>query len=68
MTNKLMKKLDGHKELIVRAISGNVDLRDNYKLYNKIYRYYTKSGVTFTGDTQTDYSMIINYLYEDISY
>ena len=63
-----MKKLDGHKELIVRAISGNVDLRDNYKLYNKIYRYYTKSGVTFTGDTQTDYSMIINYLYEDISY
>ncbi len=44
-----------------------MDLRDNYKLYNKVYRWYTKSGVTFTGDSETDYNMVVNYLYEDLN-
>ena len=63
--NKLVRKFEEHLESIQGAIDGSLDLRDNYKLYNKIYRFYTKEGVTFTGDTSTDYNMLINYLYED---
>ena len=44
-----------------------MDLRDNYKLYRKLHRFYTKTGVTFTGDEGVDYNMVINYLYEDLN-
>lgn len=65
--NKLVRKFEEHLESIQGAIDGSVDLRDNYKLYNKIYRFYTKEGVTFTGDTTIDYNMVITYLSEDVS-
>lgn len=67
MSNKLIKKFDDYLPSINAAIGGSMDLRDNYKLYNKIYRYYTRLGVTFTGDASIDYNMILNYLYEDLS-
>ena len=63
--SKVFRKFESHKDSILAAIDGDLDLRDNYKLYNKIQRYYTKEGVTFTGDAAMDYNMIINYLYED---
>ena len=65
--NKLVRKFEEHLESIQGAIDGSVDLRDNYKLYNKIYRFYTKEGVTFTGDASIDYNMVITYLSEDVS-
>ena len=65
--SKVNRKFAEHKESIRAAVEGEMDLRDNYKLYNKIYRVYTKEGVTFTGDAEMDYNLIINYLSEDFS-
>ena len=62
---KVVRKFSDHKESIRAAVEGKMDLRDNYKLYSKLHRFYSKEGVTFTGDASTDYNMIINYLYED---
>ncbi len=62
---KVFRKFGDHRQTISEAVEGNLDLRDNYKLYNKLYRFYTKEGVTFTGDASMDYNMIINFLYED---
>ena len=64
--SKVLRKFESHLESIESAINQEMDLRDNYKLYNKLYRFYTKEGVTFTGDSQTDYNIIINYLYDDL--
>ena len=63
--SKVIRKFSDHKDSIKAAVQGETDLRDNYKLYNKIYRFYTKEGVTFTGDSEMDYNMIVNYLNED---
>mgnify|MGYP003332033112 CR=1 FL=1 len=63
--SKVIRKFRDHTESIRAAVDGEADLRDNYKLYNKLYRFYAKEGVTFTGDSVTDYNMIINYLHED---
>ena len=63
--SKLKRKFEEHLDCLYAAVDGETDLRDNYKLYNKLRRFYSKEGVTFTGDTSTDYNMIINYLYED---
>ena len=67
MPNKVISKFGDYLETIYSAIDGTVDLRDNYKLYNKIYRYYSRTGVTFTGDVVVDYNIILNYLYEDLT-
>ncbi|QIN96815.1 hypothetical protein [Synechococcus phage S-N03] len=66
MTTKLRRKFEEHLESLEAAAYSEIDLRDNYKLYNKLQRFYTKQGVTFTGDTETDYNMVVNYLYEDL--
>ena len=63
--SKVIRKFADHKDSIRAAVEGQTDLRENYKLYNKIYRFYTKEGVTFTGDSEMDYNMIVNYLNED---
>mgnify|MGYP003142768545 CR=1 FL=1 len=64
--SKVIRKFADHTDSIRAAVDGEIDLREgNYKLYNKLYRFYAKEGVTFTGDSLTDYNMIINYLYED---
>ena len=65
MANKVTRKFSEYGPYIISAIRGHIDLRNNYKIYKKIYKYYTKEGVTFTGDAETDYNLIINYLYED---
>ena len=65
--SKLKRKFEEHLECLYAAVDGQMDLRDNYKLYRKVHRFYTKTGVTFTGDERVDYNMVINYLYEDLN-
>ncbi len=65
--SKLKRKFEEHLESLYAAVDGQMDLRDNYKLYRKVHRFYTKTGVTFTGDERVDYNMVINYLYEDLN-
>jgi len=65
--SKLKRKFEDHLDSLYAAVEGQEDLRDNYKLYKKIQRFYTKDGVTFTGDTSMDYNMVMNYLYEDLN-
>ena len=67
MKEKVLRKFGENIDFISSAVNGAADLRDNYKLYSKIYRFYTKSGVTFTGDASVDYDIILDYLYEDLS-
>ena len=65
--SKLRKKFDDHLQSLYATVDGEMDLRDNYKLYQKIYRFYKKEGVTFTGDAVMDYNMVVNYLTEDLN-
>ena len=65
--SRLRNKFEDHLETLVAASKGEIDLRENYKLYKKIQRYYTKDGVLWTGDTTMDYNMVVNYLYEDLN-
>lgn len=64
---KLQRKFENHLESLTAAAAGEMDLRDNYKLYNKVYRFYTKEGIQFTGDAVTDYSILMEYLNEDLA-
>lgn len=64
--SKVLRKFEEHLPSLESAANGEMDLRSNYKLYNKVYRFYTKEGVVFTGDAAIDYNMVINYLYEDL--
>ena len=63
----LQRKFENYLESLTAAVAGEMDLRDNYKLYNKVHRFYTKEGIQFTGDAATDYTILINYLSEDLS-
>lgn len=65
-TTKLLRKFADHIETLEATASGELNLRDTPKLYNKLYRFYAKHGVTFTGDALVDYSLIVNYLNEDL--
>ena len=54
-------------ESLYAAADGEMDLReDNFKLYKKVYQYYKKEGAPFTGDSLSDYSMVIAFLNEDL--
>ena len=64
--SKLKRKFEDHLESLYAAVDGEMDLRDNYKLYQKVQRFYTKDGVTWTGDSAMDYNMVVNYLNEDL--
>ena len=66
--NKLQRKFEQHLPSLTAAAAGELDLRENYKLYSKVHRFYTKEGISFTGDEAVDYSILINYLTEDLSY
>ena len=66
MSTKLSRKFADFVASLEAAANGEIDLRDNYKLYNKVYRFYKKEGVTFTGDATIDYNMVVNYIYEDL--
>lgn len=63
---KLHRKFENYINTLEDAAAGEFDLRDNYKLYQKVQRFYTKEGIQFTGDATTDYSILINYLAEDL--
>lgn len=65
--SKIYRKFEDESSYIVSAVKGFIDLRNNYKLYKKIYKFYTKEGVTFTGDAEMDYNLVINYLTEDFN-
>lgn len=66
MTTKLARKFADYIETLEATATGQLDLRDNFKLYNKVFRFYVKEGVTFTGDTEVDYNIVVNYIYEDL--
>lgn len=63
---KLASKFSDYLPTLEAAAAKELDLRNNYKLYNKVYRFYTKEGVTFTGDAATDYNILVNYINEDL--
>ena len=65
--SKLIRKFENNLDSLAAAAAGEADLRENYKLYNKVHRFYSKEGIVFTGDSETDYTIIINYLTEDLS-
>ena len=65
--NKLQRKFEQHLPILTAATAGEMDLRENYKLYNKVHRFYSKEGIQFTGDVETDYTIVINYLTEDLN-
>ena len=67
MANKLIRKFNSNIDAIFSAIEGSTDLRDNYKLYSKVFRFYKKEGVNFTGDAFTDYTILVNCIYDDLS-
>ena len=65
MTTNFISKFDGHLEIISDAIENKTDLRQNRKLYKKIYKYYKDLGVIFSGDDSTDYETVLDCIYED---
>ena len=65
--NKLQRKFKNYLATLGEAVTGDFDLRDNYKLYQKVHRFYTQEGVSFTGDTNIDYNLVIDYLSEDLN-
>ena len=64
---KLQRKFENYLDTLQGAASGQVDLRDNYKLYQKVQRFYTKEGIQLTGDSELDYTIVMNYLIEDLN-
>ena len=66
MTAKLVSKFSDYLPTLEAAAAEDLDLRTNRKLYNKVYRFYTKEGCTFTGDAVVDYNMIVSYITEDL--
>ena len=66
MTTPFSNKFNSHLPIIREALDGSDDLRQNRKLYKKIYKYYKDLGVIFSGDDHTDYETVLDYIYEDI--
>ena len=64
---RLVRKFEDHIETLWSAVDGETDLRENHKLYSKVYRFYKKEGAQFTGDSAIDYNMVVDYLYEDLN-
>ena len=59
-------KLSKYIEDIRPAVDGSADLRENQKVYKKVYKYYKDLGVNFSGDSEADYDLLLDCLYEDI--
>ena len=66
MATHLLHKFNSHLPTIREAIHGDTDLRQNHKLYKKLYKYYKDLGVIFSGDSQVDYDTLLDCLYEDV--
>ena len=65
MTTYIATKFEAHLPFIEEAVRGIKDLRSNQKVYKKIYKYYKDQGVVFTGDSQEDYEIVLDYLYDE---
>jgi len=66
MATHLISKFEKYMPLIREAVNGNEDLRCHQKVYKKLYKYYKDLGVNFTGDTYSDYDVLMDCLYEDV--
>lgn len=55
-----------HEDELREAAEGNIDLRTNQKLYKKVYKHYKEQGLIMTGDSNADYTTVINRVYEDL--
>jgi hypothetical protein len=64
--SKISRKFKESLESLYATADGEMDLRDNYKLYRKVYQFYKKEGAPFTGDAIIDYNMIVRFLSEDL--
>ena len=65
--SNINRKFKDSLETLYAAADGEMDLReDNFKLYKKLYQYYKKEGAPFTGDSLSDYSMVVAFLNEDL--
>lgn len=63
----LANKFGRYFDVLFDVVNDNRDLRKNDRhLWRKIHKYYVREGVIFTGDTQLDYNILVNYLYEDL--
>ena len=63
---QLTSKFNSHLSTLMEAVNGETDLRSNRKLYKKVYKYYKDLGVIFTGDSNVDYDVLIECLYEEL--
>jgi len=59
-------KLSKYYDEIRPAVAGEEDLRENQKVYKKVYKYYKDLGIKFTGDAEDDYDLVLDCLYEDV--
>ena len=59
-------KLAKYYEHIKPAVNGVEDLRENQRVYKKVQKYYKDLGIRFSGDSETDYELLLDCLYEDI--
>ena len=64
MTTQFINKFNSHLPTIREAIEGKDDLRQNRKLYKKIYKYFKDQGISFTGDDTYDYETVLECIYE----
>lgn len=62
MAHKLAKYLPEIRE----AMDGQIDLRRDQKTYKKICKYYKDLGINFSGDSENDYDMVLDCLYEEL--
>ena len=66
MTTYIATKFESHLPFLEEAVRGIKDLRSNQKVYKKIYKYYKDMGINFSGDSHSDYEVILDCLYEDL--
>lgn len=66
MAKSLIHKFENHLSSIREAVDGSYDLRSNHKLYKKIYKHYKDLGIFFAGDSESDYQLVLDCLYEDM--
>ena len=64
---QLTSKFNSHIPTLLEAANGETDLRSNRKLYKKVYKYYKDLGVIFTGDSNVDYDIVLECLYEELT-
>ena len=47
-------------------MDGALDLRKEQTVYKKICKYYKDLGANFSGDSDSDYDLVLDCLYEDL--